>query len=366
MESCLKRLLPLLLLWILSTAAHAQFNYTAANGTITITGYTGPGGGVIIPGTIDGLPVTSIGSHAFTDCTSLISVTIPDSVTRIGEHAFYYCYGLTSVTIGNGVTDIADFTFACCPSLTSVTIPNSVISIGDGAFIFCTSLPSVTIPDSVTHIDDCAFFGCSSLTAITVDALNPVYSSVDGVLCDKSQTLLIRCPEGKAGSYLVPTSITRIGGAAFGNCRSLTSVTIPNRVTHIEAYTFSWCVRLRALYFLGNAPSLYGALGGRFYATVYYLPWTTGWGATYGCLPTALWNPVEGLIELVDGSAVRNPKPLMATLWAALGSVECGNLVTAANQLRAFQNKVRAQVADPALALQLIEPAQQVIDALQF
>ena len=184
-KSLLKSLQPLLLLLILPTTALAQFNYTTTNGTITITGYTGPGGDVIIPSTIDGLPVTSIGSHAFTDCTSLISVTIPDSVTCMGEHAFYYCYGLTSVTIGNGVTDIADSTFACYPSLTSVTIPGSVTRIGDGAFIFCTSLPSVAIPDSVTHIADWAFFGCSSLTAITVDALNPVYSSVDGLLCDK-------------------------------------------------------------------------------------------------------------------------------------------------------------------------------------
>jgi hypothetical protein len=99
-------------------------------------------------------------------------------------------------------------------------------------------------------------------------------------------------------------------------------------------------------------------------ATVYYLPWTTGWGSTYGGLPTAVWNPVEWLIALVDDSAVGNPKPLMATLSAALASIERGNFLAAANQLNAFQNKVRAQVADPALASQFIEAAQQVIDAL--
>jgi len=75
---------------------------------------------------------------------------------------------------------------------------------------------------------------------------------------------------------------------------------------------------------------------------------------------------VQGLIAVVEGSAVRNPKPLMATLWAALASIDRGKLLAAANQLRAFEHKVRAQVADPALAGQLIEAAQQVIDALQF
>jgi hypothetical protein len=75
---------------------------------------------------------------------------------------------------------------------------------------------------------------------------------------------------------------------------------------------------------------------------------------------------VEWLLELVDHSELRNPKPLTATLWTALGSVERGNLAVAANQLRAFQNKVRAQVADPSLARQFSEAAQQVMDALQF
>src|SRR5688572_30005781 len=83
---------------ILPAVAQAQFSYTTINGTITITGYTGPGGAVAIPDTINGLPVTSIGDYAFTQRTSLTSVTIPDSVTTIGESAFESC-SLTSVTI---------------------------------------------------------------------------------------------------------------------------------------------------------------------------------------------------------------------------------------------------------------------------
>ena len=108
--ACVTRLWPLLL-WLLLTlpaVVEAQFNYTTDNGAITITGYTGPGGALAIPATINGLPVTRIGNYAFTVCTGLTSVTIPNGVTSIGDRAFNYCTNLTSVTIGNSVGHIGD------------------------------------------------------------------------------------------------------------------------------------------------------------------------------------------------------------------------------------------------------------------
>ncbi|MHC1765213.1 MAG: leucine-rich repeat domain-containing protein [Verrucomicrobiia bacterium] len=142
--ACLiRRLLPLLmllLLMMLPTGVQAQFIYTINNGAITITGYTGPGGAVIIPDTINGLPVNSIGDNAFSFCSSLTSVTIPNSVTSIGDYAFQNCYSLTSVTIPSSVTSIGDYVFQYCYRLTSVTIPNGVTSIGDNAFYFCALL----------------------------------------------------------------------------------------------------------------------------------------------------------------------------------------------------------------------------------
>ena len=123
--------LPLLLLLILPGTVEAQsytnnygiWGYTInTNATITITGYTGPGGAVTIPSEINNLPVTSIGDRAFHYCTGLTSVTIPNSVTSIGSGAFTNCIRLTSVTLGNGVTSIGDNAFGFCWSLTSVTI----------------------------------------------------------------------------------------------------------------------------------------------------------------------------------------------------------------------------------------------------
>jgi hypothetical protein len=230
---CATRLLPLLLFLLLPAAVQAQYCYTTNNGTITITCYTGPGGAVNIPNSINDLPVTSIGSNAFYDCTNLTSVTMGTNVTSIGVRAFCEC-----------------------TSLTSVTIPNSVTSIGDDAFGICTSLTKVTIPASVTNIGDGPFLSCFSLTAITVDTNNPAYSSVAGVLFNKSQTVLIQYPAGKAGSsYTIPNSVTNIGDDAFVGC-SLTSVTMGTNVTSIGDWAFWGCSSLTSVTMGTNVTSI--------------------------------------------------------------------------------------------------------------
>ncbi|MGN1478931.1 MAG: leucine-rich repeat domain-containing protein, partial [Acutalibacteraceae bacterium] len=102
-----------------------------------------------IPSTIDGYPVTSIGSSAFYGCTGLTSITIHDSVTNIGDDAFEWCSGLTDITIPDSVTSIGDSAFHGCTGLTSITIPDSVISIGNYAFYRCTGLTKIKISNSL-------------------------------------------------------------------------------------------------------------------------------------------------------------------------------------------------------------------------
>ena len=192
--------------------------------------------------------VTSIEERTFYGCTSLTSITIPDSVTSIGEWAFDGCESLTSVNIPDSVTSIEGGAFYGCTSLTSVTIPDSVTSIGDGAFSGCTSLTSITIPDSVTSIGSFAFNSCSSLNAINVDAGNNVYSSQDGVLYNKTKTSLIQYLAGKtSNTFTIPNSVTNIGNYAFSYCTSLTSVTIPDSVTSIESGAFNSCINLTSI-----------------------------------------------------------------------------------------------------------------------
>src|SRR5271157_1971873 len=136
--------------------------------TITIRGYTGPGGAVTIPTNINGLLVTSIGGN----------IVVPPAYS-------YWFY-----------------------QAASLTIPGSVTSIEENAFGESFNLISVTIPSSVTNIGELAFG--APLTAIIVDAQNSFYSSTNGVLFDKSQTTLVEYPGGLAGSYTIPGSVTSI------------------------------------------------------------------------------------------------------------------------------------------------------------
>ena len=140
---------------------------------------------------------------------------------------------------GYPVTSIGYEAFYNCSSLTSITIPDSVTSIGSFAFDSCSSLTSIIIPDSVTIIDECVFAECTSLTSIDIPDGNENYISVDGVLFNKDKTELICYPAAKSGStYTIPDSVTSIGECAFLDCRGLTSITIPDNITRIGAGAF--------------------------------------------------------------------------------------------------------------------------------
>jgi hypothetical protein len=231
---------------------------------------------------------------AFGGCTSLTNVTIGNSVTNVGDGAFASCTSLTTVAIGNSVTTIEENAFGNCSRLNNLMIPEKVTSIGDWAFYSCTSLTKVAIPASVTNIGASAFFSCTSLTAIMVDDLNPVYSSLNGVLLNKNETLLIEYPNGKGIEYTIPESVTSVGDGAFAGNASLMSVMIGNNVTNIGNEAFNYCTSLAGVYFKGNAPTLgFDAFSGDNNAAAFYLPGTTGWDdfSANTDISAVLWLP---------------------------------------------------------------------------
>ena len=188
---------------------------------------------LVIPATHNGESVTSIGSSAFSGCSSLESVVIPDSVTNIYSNAFIDCSSLTSIAIPDSVTNIGDRAFRNCSSLTSVVIGNSVTSIGQKAFSGCSKLTSIVIPDSVTSIDFEAFKDCSSLTSVVLgDSVTSIDSSA-----------FYRC--SSLTSVTIPDSVTSIGYEVFEYCSNLTSVIIGNSVTNIGDEAFSSCSQLQ-------------------------------------------------------------------------------------------------------------------------
>lgn len=288
------------LLWagMWANLAQAQFTFTTnSDGTLNIAQYAGPGGAVVIPDTTNGLQIVSIGDAAFINNSTLASVTVGTNVASIADQAFSYS-SMTNVTLPASVTNIAFDAFHNCNGLLAITVatnnpdfssvagvlfnqnqttligfpegkagsyivPNSVADIGIYGFFDSSNLTSVALSSNVTTIENYAFYVCPGLTAITVDTNNLAYSSVAGVLFNKSQDTLIAYPAGNlATSYTIPNTVTNIGMQAFYSCPNLTNVTLGANVVIIGGAAFEYCTALAGITF----PNSIAVIGGDAFA----------------------------------------------------------------------------------------------------
>ncbi|MCD7796098.1 MAG: leucine-rich repeat domain-containing protein [Clostridiales bacterium] len=261
------------------TYTSGDYEYTVLDdSTAEITDYTGSAAELTIPSAIDGYTVTTIGCSAFYDCTSLTSITIPESVTNI-EADFTYCSSLIEITVSsdnlyyssdngvlfdkdktelicypagktevsytilNSVTIIDDCSFSNCTNLnniTNITISNNVISIGYSAFCNCTNLTNITISDSATSIGEWVFYNCTSLESIIISDSVTSIGSVAFASCIGLTSIII------------PDSVTYIGDYSFSNCTNLTNITIGRNVTNIDCGTLRDCTSLTDVYYSGS------------------------------------------------------------------------------------------------------------------
>jgi hypothetical protein len=288
-----------LVLLSLTAAGQAQdFTYITNNGAITITGYTGPGGNVTIPSTIDALPVTAIGVAAFANSSNLTAVAIPASTVSISlatfqnglssaNGAFGGCTGLSAINVDpqNSAYSSVDgvlfnkgrselFIYPQSKPGTNYAVPDSVLVIGYSAFLNCSNLSGITIGKNVAAIANWAFLGCSGLTRIAIP---------------DSVTNIDDAAVGCFGNC--------VDGGVFYGCSNLTNVIVGKGLSYLGIAAFSGCSNLVGVYFKGDAPTpgttiFYVDVFGSDPSTiVYYLPGTTGWSSTYAHVPAVLWNP---------------------------------------------------------------------------
>ena len=281
--------------------------------------------------------LTSIGNSAFSSCSGLTSIEIPNSVASIGIFAFVYCSGLTSIDIPNSVVSIGNYAFSYCSGLEQIivssgntvydsrdncnaiietstnvlvsgckntVIPNSVTSIGNSAFADCSGLISIEIPNSVTSIDNYAFTRCSGLTSIEI-----------------------------------PNSVTSIGNYAFHKCSGLTSIEIPNSVNSIGECAVARCSGLTSIkVFAETPPSLgYDAFYNVSKSILVYVPC----GSLEAYQNAVGWKSFTNIIEMCPSEITATANPSEGGSVSGAGTYDFGTTITltaTANENYIFTN----------------------------
>lgn len=279
------------------TEKNEDFTYKVLqDNTAEITGYLGDDTDVVIPESLEGHTVVSIGDFAFNDCGNLQTVVFNESLESIGEGAFYECRSMREVFIPSGIKSIGNWAFYDCDDIVSIEvdgnnkfydsrndcnaiietssntlllgcgnteIPDTVTSIGEDAFMGNKALTAIRIPDSVTYIGEEAFYWCENLKGVIVgdgvkDIADKAFfncTALESIVLGSSVESIGEdafCYCDRLTSVTIPDSMKCIGKCAFEMCTEIVSVSIPKSVTEIGWGAFSECRSLVSVYYEGS------------------------------------------------------------------------------------------------------------------
>ena len=252
-----------------------------ANGILTE--YDGTDSAVVIPKGVTEVgerafyraPVTSlkfeegvkvIGQSAFSPCSNLKDITLPESLEELGEFAFSCCASLEEIALPKGLSTIHRSAFSMCKRLKHIELPEGLEELNESVFLGCSGLKKAFIPRGVRFVHNRAFADCTSLLRITVDSDNPYYKDLDGVLYSRDGKTLVIFPGGLLevsipdfveeigpGAFYynlnfdrirLPASLKRIGEGAFYRCCELTGMDLPETLEELEGSVFEGCSKL--------------------------------------------------------------------------------------------------------------------------
>ncbi|WP_448915410.1 leucine-rich repeat domain-containing protein, partial [Eubacterium ramulus] len=219
-------------------SGHLKYRLNDDNVSYMVSGYEDTvEENLVIPQSVNGLPVTAIGGFAFDGCDSLKSVVFPDSIESIGRYAFNQCTALENVSLSENLITIDMRAFHCCTALSEIKLPVSLESIGKRAFDYCENLKMIVIPDKISLISEGTFAYCTNLESVKLPDTITVISSYAFNQCKKLNPIRL------------PATLTTLGDYAFCGCETLEKIVIPNGVREMGEYTFSGCTGLKNINF---------------------------------------------------------------------------------------------------------------------
>lgn len=197
------------------------------------------------------------------------------SVVGISAKAFSGADKLTSIVMPMGMTTIGDFAFEGCTLLNKIIFPGNTIKFGQGVFYKCAKIQNVSFGSDWKNIDLKIFRWSDSLTvinipakiekihnmkslknleSITVDINNERFSSIDGILYNKSQNIVYGCPRAYKGNVKIVNGVETINSGAFIDCKEITRIDLPASITTLSFREFSRAVGLKEIIFRSERP----------------------------------------------------------------------------------------------------------------